>query len=436
VCDIVVATPEASGYGVMIFGKNSDRDPNEAQVLEVIPRMRHEEEYVRLSNIEIPQVRETYAVIISRPWWIYGAEMGFNEHGLAIGNVAVFTREPYEEKGLLGMDMLRLALERTKTAGEALKMLIDLIEGIGQGGNYSYDKKFRYHNSFIIADPREAWVLETAGKYWAAKRVRDVYSISNALTITDDWDIAHEDLVRHGVKKHGCRRDSFSFAGCYSDRFYTGLAHGRDRRSYTLRRLRDKNGDVTVGDVISILRSHSRTEYHPAKGSMRDVCMHYGGPLRPSQTASSMIALLKDEGTLGLITGISNPCLSIYKPVAVGVKLPFKQENTSNKFDKRDYWWRHEALHRRLQLCYSEYAREYKEEILAIEGKYLDDIINMFLHNKLTLNRIQETLDAVYGEEEKVLENWSMRLSNAKCHSPTLYRLLLKRVSNKAGISI
>ena len=35
---------------------------------------------------------------------------------VAIGNVAVFTKEPYSERGLLGMDMLRLALERTRTA--------------------------------------------------------------------------------------------------------------------------------------------------------------------------------------------------------------------------------------------------------------------------------------------------------------------------------
>ena len=241
-CDILVATPRATREGVMIFAKNSDREPNEAQVLEFIPRRRFEGEYVELTNTRFPSVRETYAVLIVRPWWIYGAEMGVNEYGLAIGNVAVFTKEPYVEKGLLGMDMLRLALERTRTAREALKFLIELIEGVGQGGNYSYERRFRYHNYFIIVDQSEAWVLETAGRYWAAKRIDDVYSVSNALTITNDWDLTHDELVKHGVSEHGCSKDSFNFAECYSDKLFTRLARARERREFTYKQLRERAG--------------------------------------------------------------------------------------------------------------------------------------------------------------------------------------------------
>jgi len=134
-------------------------------VLEFIPRRRVESMYVELTNTGFPSTKETCAILIARPWRIYGAEMGVNEHGLAIGNVAVFTKEPYAERGLLGMDMLRLALERTRTAREALKFLVSLVEEIGQGGNYSYERRFRYHNYFIIVDPDEAWVLEAAGRY-------------------------------------------------------------------------------------------------------------------------------------------------------------------------------------------------------------------------------------------------------------------------------
>src|SRR5690606_20514794 len=90
---------------------------------------------VRCTYVEVPQVPETYETVLSRPFWMWGAEMGANECGVAIGNEAVFTREPYDETpGLLGMDMIRLALERANTARRALDVIVDLIAAYGQGG--------------------------------------------------------------------------------------------------------------------------------------------------------------------------------------------------------------------------------------------------------------------------------------------------------------
>ena len=60
--------------------------------------------------IEIEQASHTYAVILSKPAWMWGAEMGANEHGVCIGNEAIYTKmasdEDKEEK-LLGMDLVR-----------------------------------------------------------------------------------------------------------------------------------------------------------------------------------------------------------------------------------------------------------------------------------------------------------------------------------------
>ena len=61
--------------------------------------------------ISIPQVPLTHAVVLSKPAWMWGAEMGANEHGVTIGNEAVWSR--YSDSAydavprLLGMDLLR-----------------------------------------------------------------------------------------------------------------------------------------------------------------------------------------------------------------------------------------------------------------------------------------------------------------------------------------
>lgn len=67
----------------------------------------------------------------------------------------------------------RLGLERGGSAREALDVITALLEKHGQGGSCKEEPTpFVYHNTFLLADRHEAWVLETAGSYWAAQRIR------------------------------------------------------------------------------------------------------------------------------------------------------------------------------------------------------------------------------------------------------------------------
>lgn len=60
-CDTFVALPDATADGSLIFGKNSDREPNEAHELAIAPRSRHAPgSMVKLTYVEIPQVEETF----------------------------------------------------------------------------------------------------------------------------------------------------------------------------------------------------------------------------------------------------------------------------------------------------------------------------------------------------------------------------------------
>ncbi len=169
-CDTLVSlTPDG-----VLFAKNSDRDPNEAQTPRWYPASDHDPEpgQVDCTWISIPQVEHTHAVLLSQPWWMWGAEMGANEHGVVIGNEAVFTNQPLGDPALLGMDLLRLAVERAATAHDAVAVIVELLEQHGQGGPCSHEKPgFSYHNSFLVADPSGAIVLETAGVNWAVEHV-------------------------------------------------------------------------------------------------------------------------------------------------------------------------------------------------------------------------------------------------------------------------
>ena len=179
-CDTLVVLGSHTRDGHTIFAKNSDRPPTECQPLFTAPRTTHPPgATLRTQYLEIPQAAETLAVLGSRPWWLWGFEHGVNECRVAIGNEALHTREEPAETGLLGMDLIRLGLERGRTAAEAKRVITDHLERHGQGGSAAHGGSRRYHNSFIVADPAEAWVLETSGRHWVARRVRGHAAISN-----------------------------------------------------------------------------------------------------------------------------------------------------------------------------------------------------------------------------------------------------------------
>ncbi len=186
-CDTIVWREK----GRVLFGKNSDREAAEPQVVQYFPPVSDDKcEIVKATYIDVPQVRDRNAIIVSKPFWIWGAEMGVNDKGVAIGNEALFSKAAGRQAtSLLGMDLLRLALERANSAAEARDVIIALLEEHGQGGPAGYrNKGFKYDNSFLIADAQSAFVLETAGKHWAWKEVDCYYAISNGYTLTTDFD--------------------------------------------------------------------------------------------------------------------------------------------------------------------------------------------------------------------------------------------------------
>lgn len=389
-CDTFVALGSATADGSVIFGKNSDREPNEAHELCVLPRAQHPPgSTIKLTYLEIPQVSETYAVLLAKPFWIWGAEMGANEHGVVIGNEAVFTRVPYDKgPGLIGMDMIRLALERAATARAALDTITGLLAQYGQGGNCGFQNKLFYHNSFILADPHEAWVLETAGRQWAAQRVSGYRSISNALTIGTTWDLASDDVVDFARARGWYDgRDAFDFARTYTDftlapsnsYVYTRFSAAVARQSCTTQLLTRHQGRMTVADAMAFLRHHAGDEdegWSPAAALFgTDVCMHAGfGPVRINQSVGSMVSHLTPAGHTHWVTGTSAPCTGIFKPVWLDTGLPALGPPPAGIYDASTLWWQHEALHRATLRDYAARLPVYRPARDQLEAQFHDAV--------------------------------------------------------------
>ncbi|XP_023574004.1 secernin-2 isoform X3 [Octodon degus] len=309
-CDCFVSLPPASAIPAVIFAKNSDRPRDEVQEVVFVPAGTHAPgSRLQCTYIEVDQVPKTHAVVLSRPSWLWGAEMGANEHGVCIGNEAVWTKEPVQDgEALLGMDLLRLALERGSTAQEAMLLITGLLQHYGQGGSCREDPApFCYHNTFLLADRTEAWVLETAGRLWAAQRIRaGARNLSNQLSIGADISAEHPELRSH-ARAQGWwgGQGSFDFAQVFSlsqQPVRMEAAKARFRAGREL--LQQRQGDITAETMMDILRDKDSGICMDSGGFRTTASMVSVLPQDPSQPCVHFLTATPDPSRLGWIADI------------------------------------------------------------------------------------------------------------------------------------
>ncbi len=337
----------------MVFAKNSDRPPGEVQVVWPFGRRSSAGCSLRTQYLTIGDTG-AQAALLSCPTWLWGAEHGVNEHGVAIGNERVATTHDSAAAApaLIGMDLVRLGLERARTATEAVDVMTSLLEACGQGGIADATRGEAYDSSFLVADPSEAFVLETAGRDYAAAPFPGGAAISNRLTLGTEWTRASGRLGPG---------DDF---GRFRD-FAEPTGHADVRLAASRRFLESiRPGGLTPAATAAHLRDHGTGPWGaPGSGGPvappprrvgddfrgASVCMHVRGAY---VTAASMIAELPtgvaDGAPLRVWVAPGSPCASVYVPAfprSVHGPPPFVPLELSSE----ELWQAADAVRRRVE---------------------------------------------------------------------------------------
>ena len=363
-CDTIVALPGATADGAVLLAKNADTEVNEAQqVLRLPARDYGPGAALRVTHLAIPQAARTHEVILDRSFWAWGGEIGCNEHGVAIGNEAAFSNQAAERDGVIVLDLLRLALERAATAREAVAVVGHHVEAYGQGGNVQMMGNYRFDSGLLIADRTEAWVVNCAGRHWAARRARATEAISNRYQIADDWEMSS--LPPADPKP--------DFRARFADAAREHEAGAGEREACAAGLLTARRGHVTMHDMAAVLRDVGDEAAYDVVSDDRAVrvCMHAGPtPQRFWHATGAMISEVLPDSVTVWMTGTSATDLSIFKPLFFGVALPELGLQPTGVDDGEALWWRHERLHRRAMARYREVKPEIRAEFDALERQF------------------------------------------------------------------
>ncbi len=284
-CDTLCALGPATENGATVFAKNSDRPPDEPQDVEWYPA--HDGAgSLRTTYLDVEDRGPRLGVLGSRPRWMWGFEHGINEAGLAVGNEAVYTTlDPRDfPDALVGMDIVRLVLERCSTVDEGVAEIGALLDRYGQGGGGQAGGARPYWSSFLLADPSTASVVETSGTDRAVESVGDRRAISNRLTI---------------------------------EPFATDHSIDSSLLDVLVQPRLDASREVLDGGPASVdsMKTHLRS--HAGGDEGWTICMHAGS----EATTASMVAELPSTGPRVAHVLLGQPCRSIYVPLVVGEPL-------------------------------------------------------------------------------------------------------------------
>lgn len=325
---------------------------------------------------KIKQVPHTYQVVGN-----------MNEYQVAIGETTFTGREELQDTtGIIDYgSLIYIALERSKTAREAIKVMTDLV---AEYGYYSTGE------SFSIADAEEAWVMDLIGKgpgnkgaVWVARRIPDGYVSGHA----------NQSRIREIIKNdpENCIYSPDVIDVAIAHKYYNPAKDGEFKFA-------DAYNPFTDSDVSGLFACESRVwaMFNRAAPSLKlspDYWRAVKGAepyplfIKPDKkmTVNDVLAVMRDhfEGTeFDMTTGVgSGPYGSPYRWKPLGWQVP---GDTVNKYE-----WERPVATQQTAFAFCTQARGYLPREVGGVFWYGPDDCFFTVYNPLYVNikRVPET---------------------------------------------
>ena len=420
-CTNLIVTKGASADGSVMVTYTCDG--------EFHPRLRYEPpaDYPPDAQFEIKDWSGNVRGVIKQVAHTYGVVQLINEHQVAIGETTFGGRSELENPdGLLHYwTLMRLALQRAKTAREAVEVMTSLVEEYGYAST---------GESFSIADPNEAWFMEMIGPgpggkgaLWVALRVPDGYICAHAnasrigeFPLDDRGNCLYaKNVISFAVEKgyyDPASKEPFRFCDAYNPEHPEMLRYAATRVWSLFRRAAPSkdwpaayhrgvegtepyplwikpDGKLTLTDVFSLMRDHYEgTRFDMTKGvdagpygtpnRNRPITWEVDGvkcswerPISTQQTGFSFVSqsrsFLPDPVGGVLWYGVDDTYTTCYTPLYCCIDSLPPAFTTGNlrKFSWDSAWWVFNLVANFANLRYSDMIRDIQEVQAEIEGE-------------------------------------------------------------------
>lgn len=418
-CSSIIIGKQATKDGSVILAHNEDLANYSAHHYVYIPPAKHNQGEVltTLWGAKIPQPAETYGYsatkIFAKDYVPGDITSGINQHQVAVANNMSYRRDaPAElptEGRIIWTELTQIALERSRTAREAVTIIGDLVHTYKLGSDSG--------TMFAVTDANEGWWVEvTLEGQWVAQRVPDdsfavranIFRIGEVDFADHDNFMYADDVVEYAKKMGWYNGEgAFHFAKTYAAPEKLNDPYNTRRQWRAEEMLQSYGRRITPTDVIAILRDHYEgTPYDLTRGYAK------GSPHQTDERTLCSIntevsAVIQSRSWLPAEIGavswraMATPCTSMFTPWYFGNnEIPVAFRTGTNQYSANSAYWTFRDLSRYTDVRYQTVIGKIHKQIEAFESKEFG---------------AQTTIEAealkLYGQDKKQAVNFLARYS-------------------------